>query len=408
MRYCVITYGCQMNKNDSERISTFFDENGLESSLPENAELFIINSCSIRQSAIDRIREKAKKIKSENKKLIITGCLLKEDKKEMQEIADYVLSTKEIFSNPLPFLKKKEENYFQIEPKRNPPTANISIMTGCNNFCSYCVVPYTKGREFSRPKEEIIEEAKKAIEKGCKEIWLLGQNVNSYSGGTSFSNLLYEINKIKGDFWIRFTSSHPKDFSSDLIDTIKSCKKVTNYLNLPVQSGDDEILKKMNRPYTIDQYKKIIYDVKKNIPNITLSTDIIVGFPGEKEKNFHNTVKLINEINFDMIYIGRYSPRPQTEAFKMKNDVSQEEKKRREKIITEILKENNLKKNKTYKGKNVKVLVLKKIKENSFLGKTQCYKTVLIESQDELVGNFVKVKIINYSPWGLKGKISPK
>ena len=277
-------------------------------------------------------------------------------------------------------------------------------MTGCDNFCSYCAVPYTKGREKSRRWEDIIKETEKAIEEGAKEIWLLGQNVNSYKGGVTFAQLLEKVNKIKGDFWIRFASPHPKDFSPELVKTMANCKKVTEYLNLPAQSGDNKILKAMNRPYTVEAYKEIIDFVKKEIPEIVISTDIIVGFPGETEKNFRNTVKLFTEVGFEMAYISRYSPRPGTAAEKIKDNISTGEKKRREKVLTEILKEISLAKNKEYKEKIVDVLVLKKKKH--LIGKTRGYKSVVFPGSIKLVGSFVKVKITHASPWGLKGKLS--
>jgi len=409
MKYHIITYGCQMNKNDSERVASFLDENGLQETEEKSANIVIVNSCSIRQSAVDRIREKVKSLKKEKVTLIVTGCLLDKDKKEIEDLADFVLPLNDLPSWPLPFLEKKKNfDYFQIDPKRKGSSAYISIMTGCENFCAYCVVPYTKGKEISRPANEIIAEAERVVKDGYKEIWVLGQNVNSFAGGISFPDLLREINKIRGNFWIRFTSSHPKDFSDDLISAMKDCKKVTKYLNLPVQSGDNEILKKMNRPYTIEYFKELIRKTKESIPEITLSTDVIVGFPGEREKHFHNTVKLFNEIDFDMIYIGRYSPRFQTASYNMKETVTENEKRRREKIITEILKEKNLEKNKRYKGKKLKVLVSGVNRKGLLIGKTEDYKNVIFEGPKKLIGDFTKVEITNCSSWGLKGKISQK
>ncbi len=278
-------------------------------------------------------------------------------------------------------------------------------MTGCNNFCTFCVVPYTRGREISRPAQEIIYEVKNLVKKGCKEIWLLGQNVNSYKfKEINFSKLLKMADEIPGNFWIRFTSSHPKDFSEELINIIYSSKKVTEYLNLPVQSGDNEILKKMNRPYTIEKYKEIIRKIREKIPAIVLSTDVIVGFPEESEKQFQNTVNLFKEIKFDMAYIAQYSSRPGTKATNLKDNVPHVEKERRWKILSEILKETALEKNKQYIGNIVEVLVDEQ--KNGFLiGKTRGFKTVKFKGLNFLVGNFVKIKIINALPWGLKGEI---
>lgn len=400
-----------MNINDSERIAGFFDEKGLKEAPAEKSDIVVINSCSIRQSAVDRIEGKIRKLrKIKNKPLIIvTGCLLEKDRKKLSPLADHVLPITLVSSWPLPFLKKENIPFFNLSLKRSGPTAYVSIMTGCNNFCSYCVVPYTKGREFSRPATEVIKEVKEAIKKGYREVWLLGQNVNSYNGGVDFSKLLKEINKIHGNFWLRFTTSHPKDFSDNIIFTIKDCKKVTNYLHLPVQSGDNAILEKMNRPYTAQDYRETVKRVRREIPDIALSTDIIVGFPGETEKKFRNTATLFSEIQFDMAYIARYSSRSQTAASEMEETVSEEEKRRREKILVEILKESSLEKNKPYKGKKLRVLVTKESKKKGFLfGKTEGYKTVLFEGSKELIGKFIKAEITDYSSWGLKGKISRK
>ncbi|MEA2092399.1 MAG: MiaB/RimO family radical SAM methylthiotransferase [Patescibacteria group bacterium] len=409
MKYHIITYGCQMNESDSERVSSFFQENGLLEGNEEEADVIIFTACSIRQSAIDRVIAKGKEIKEKKKKpvTILTGCVLKEDKKSLSSIFDYILDINDLPHWPLPFLSKSSKQYFEIVPKRNGISAYISIMTGCDNFCTYCVVPYTRGRVSCRPTKEVLKEVEDAVKEGHKEIWFLGQNVNAYKEELTFGELLKEADKIKGDFWIRFTSSHPNDFTDDMIDAMKNCKKVTNYLNLPVQSGNDEILKKMNRPYNISEYKKIIKKVKEEVPDVFISTDVIIGFPGETEKHFRSTLNLFNELLFDMIYIGRYSPRKQTAAYKMKETVSPSEKKRREKVLNELLKENNLEKNKKYIGKKLKVLVTNSTNKGVLVGKTKNYKSVSFKGSKKLIGSFVNVKINNYSPWGLKGvKIS--
>jgi len=212
------------------------------------------------------------------------------------------------------------------------------------------------------------------------------------------------VNNISGDFWIRFTSSNPKDFSDELIDVMVKCKKITPYLNLPVQSGNNEILKKMNRKYTIEKYKEIVKKIKKKIPHIILSTDIIVGFPGETKKQFNDTAKILKHVKFDMAYINQYSPRPETLARKMEDNVSKKEKKERWKILNEILKQGALENNKKYIGKTIKILPVEW--KNGFLfGKSFDYKSVKIKGPKKLLGKFVKVKIINATPWGLRGCI---
>jgi tRNA-2-methylthio-N6-dimethylallyladenosine synthase len=410
--YCIVTYGCQMNHNDSERIASFFEKNNLQQDCLEHADIIVFNSCSVRQSATDRLKSKLEKTRKKypHKTIILAGCVLEEDKKKITPYCDYVLSSQNLSSWPLNFLQNNKEktDFFEITPKRTSLIAYISIMTGCNNFCSYCVVPYTKGRESSRPANKVLREIKEATKSGYKEIWLLGQNVNSYKGGLSFSELLKEANKIRGDFWLRFASSHPKDFSDEIISAIKNCKKVTNYIHLPLQSGDDSILEKMNRPYTSTDYKNIISSLKEEVPDISISTDIIVGFPGEEEKNFINTLTFFNNAYFDMAYIARYSPRPQTAAYNLKDTVSNEEKRRREKLIEEVLKEKKTQKNKSFLGKKIKVFVLRKNKKGLLVGKTEGYNNVLLEGEENLLGSFVKVEIIQTSSWGLRGKIIKK
>lgn len=415
MKYWIITFGCQMNKSDSERIAAVLESKGYEPAQKiEETDLIVVNMCSVRQSAVDRVYgllSKFQKLKIKNSclpagtvkfKIILTGCILKKDRQKLAKYFDEIVDIQNLIGQAKP----KYSNIF---------SAFVPIMTGCNNFCAFCVVPYTRGREISRPAEEIICEVKNLVKHSCKEVWLLGQNVNSYSD-IPFLELLKKINDIPGKFWIRFTSSHPKDFSDELIDTMAECspphhnkvwcggKKVTEYLNLPVQAGDDGVLKKMNRPYTIDRYKNLVKKIRKKIPNITLSTDVIVGFPRETKKQFENTVKLFKEIKFDMAYIAKYSPRAGTAAAKLRDNVPQKEKIRREKVLTEILKETALENNKKYIGKKVEVLIDSN-KGNFWFGKTRTYKTVCFKSNKNLLGHFVRIKIIDALPWGLKGEI---
>ena len=320
-----------MNKSDSQRIAAALEEKGHKHAPRINgADLILVNMCSVRQSAVDRVyglSPKLKKLKERNRKLktILTGCITKKDKIKFREIFD------EIRENPR---------------KADPPSQFIPISNGCNNFCTYCVVPYTRGPLVCRYYGEIIKDVKRALKSNIKELWLLGQNVNLYrSKKINFAKLLKMINNIPGNFSIRFTSPHPADFTDELINTMAKCEKVAKYLNLPVQSGDDVILKKMNRPYTVKKYKKLVRKIREKMPGINLSTDVIVGFPGESKKQFENTAKLFKEINFDLAYVAKYSARPGTAAFKMKDDVSLQEKKRREKALQKIiLKKSKIKK----------------------------------------------------------------
>jgi len=393
-----------MNISDSQRIASLFEKEKYRKTKDiTKADLVIINMCSVRQSAVTRVYGLVPKLREIKGKSILTGCFLKKDQKKLEELFDFVIKPSQFPE----FLKSKSE-FLNIEPAYSSfPIGYIPIMTGCNNFCTYCVVPYTRGREYSRSVEEIVKEAKNLIKKGYKEIWLLGQNVNSYfdKKERNFPSLLKTVNNLKGDFWLKFTSSHPKDFTKELIEAMKNSKKVSKYLNLPLQSGNDKILKKMNRPYTFSQYEKTVQMIKKEIKDISLSTDIIVGFPSETKKQFQDTADALKKIKFEMAYISRYSERPGTKAAELKDNVSLKEKKRREEILNEIIKKNSFIKNKKYLNKEVTVLI-NSIRNGLYLGKTEDYKTVKIESlKKDLIGKFIKVKIIKSMPWGLIGKI---
>ncbi|OGZ79285.1 MAG: tRNA (N6-isopentenyl adenosine(37)-C2)-methylthiotransferase MiaB [Candidatus Staskawiczbacteria bacterium RIFOXYB1_FULL_32_11] len=447
-KYHLIVFGCQMNISDAERVSAVLSKAGYkETKNQTGADIIVVTMCSIRQSAVDRVHwlaEKFRKIKRAHKlqttnyplQTILTGCILEKDKKIFIEGFDYVIDIKNISkltqilnqNKKITLLKSndriicEESNYLDIEPKHSSKfSASVPIMTGCNNFCAYCVVPYTREREISRKAKDIITEVKKLVKNGYKEIWLLGQNVNSYKDtekGINFAELLKIINKIPGDFWIRYTSSHPKDFKQDVIEamadlpTEASAKAggnhITPYLNLPVQSGDDKVLKSMKRWYTIEQYKKIITDLRKKIPNIPISTDIIIGFPGEIKKQFNNTVKLFKDIKYDMAYINKYSPRAGTSAFKLKDNISWQEKKRREKVLTDVLRETAFENNRKLIGKIVRVLIDSQ-KNGIFYGKSDTYKSVRITpisySRELEIGQFVNVKIIKADNWNLEGDI---
>lgn len=347
--YHIITYGCQMNKSDSERWAGYLEKQNIKSAKDlKRADLIIINICSVREAALARAKARAKQIKSQNKnaKLVLTGCIMENNKKELEKIADEIW----------------EQANMELEAKHKfKDQVFVPIMTGCNNFCSYCVVPYTRGGEKSRNPEDIINDVKHLAEKKYREIMLLGQNVNSYRAKIknqelrikkkkvtqdfsldsewNFPKLLKEITEIPGDFKISFLTSHPKDMSDELINIIASNDKISKDIHLPVQAGDNEILEKMNRKYTVEHYKNLINKIRAKVPEARISTDIIVGFPTETEGQFKNTVKLIKDIGFSQIFVAAYSPRPQTAASKLKDDVPDEEKKRRREKILEITKD---------------------------------------------------------------------
>jgi len=440
-----------MNKSDSERIAHVLEKMGYKPEDDKNqADLIVINMCSVRQSPVDRAYGKVDKFKVQSSKckVALTGCILEQDKKKLKGKVDLIFNIKDLPKLPEKVLAIgqwsnrtiKQSNNIAIKQYSNKThryndylqtpakyqskfSAYVPIMTGCNNFCSYCVVPYLRGPEYSRPAEEIIDEIKFLVKRGCKEIILLGQNVNSYkSRDINFPKLLKMVDNIPGNFWIRFLTSHPKDFSHELIETISECNKVCEYIHLPIQSGDNEVLRRMNRNYTVEHYLRLIRKIREKIRDVAISTDIIVGFPGETKKQFENTAKLFREIKFDMAYIAQYSPRTQTAAFKLKDNVPREEKKRREKVLTKILEKTGLENNRKYIGKIVEVLVnnIKGKKPNSsdsagqvdsryiLTGKTRTFKNVRFFLNSNLVGQFAKVKITNATPWGLRGKLVEK
>jgi len=346
--YYIFTLGCQMNENDSERIAAVLDSCGLKPADEKKADLIIVNACSVRQKPIDRIWGKIKvwKERKNPPKIYLTGCVLDSDRRKLEKRVDEIFEIDDLASLPKllnltsPITKHLSPNiYFAVQPARqNTKSAFVPIMTGCNNFCSYCVVPYTRGREHSRPAEEILCEIKKAIKQGYSKITLLGQNVNSYqSNSDNFVDLLKKIIALPADFEIDFLSPHPKDFSSDLIVLIARSDKLSKQIHFPVQSGDDQILRKMNRGYTASQYLKLISKLRSHISNLTLSTDIIVGFPGETKKAFQTTVNLVKKAKFNKAYIAMYSPRPGTAAYRLKDDVPRDEKKRRWKILEKLI-----------------------------------------------------------------------
>jgi len=430
MNYHLITFGCQMNKSDSERIASVLENMGYQPvNKPEQADLIIVNMCSVRQSAVNRIyglEKKFTEFKKQNPygplapgqrpklKIGLTGCILNQNKKKFEKKFDFIFNIKD--TSKLKKIIAKEEiniekiplDYLSLNPKIDSEiSAYIPIMTGCNNFCAYCVVPYTRDREFSRPTQEIITEIKNLLEQGYKEIILLGQNVNSYKDkNIDFPQLLKLINDLPGKFWLRFITSHPKDLSDKLIDVMAVSKKITEYLHLPVQSGDNQILKKMNRGYGVEQYKNLIKKIRKQIKKISISTDIIVGFPGETKKEFKQTVKLMKWAKFDMAYIAQYSPRPMTAAFKLEDDVIKKEKRKREQILNRILKKTALKNNKKYINKTIEVLIEQRIKNDFCFGKTRTFKNVKIKDPKGSlkIGQFIKIKIIKATPWGLEGQ----
>lgn len=463
--YSIKTFGCAMNHSDSERISTFLEENGFKpAENSDSADLIIFNTCGIKQGPENRIYSLINNIRKTDKNctIILTGCLAKRPdvQKRMEskvdlfcEIKDFpksvssilylvssmnskIQNTKYDIQNTKNNFSKEFINYLSIDPKHtNSFQAFVPIMTGCNNFCSYCVVPFARGREISRPADEILSEVKNLVAKEYKHIILLGQNVNSYKSKaykakksikqekeTDFSQLLKKIDAIPGKFWVSFVSSHPKDMSDELIETVAKCKKVCEWIHLPVQAGNNKVLARMNRKYTQEHYLKLIKKIrsafKKHKPEsiFSISSDIIVGFPGETKIQFADSAKIMEKSKFDMVFFGQFSPRPGTAAWKMKDTVSQTEKARRENFLNDILKKTAMANNKKYVGKIFEVLIEKDPKKsaaadrvaeknNIYFGKTRTQKNVKVFSDKKLeIGSFQKVRITKANIWNLEGK----
>ena len=419
-----------MNKADSERLSAFLENKKLKEVQDfMEADLVVINTCSIRQSAEDRLYGLVHQIRKKNPKvkIVVTGCLSRRQDvhKRLADKADLFMPINEM-TNIFELLAGREvkvklsldevrllqgEKYLSIIPKyQSKFSAYVPIGNGCNNFCSYCVVPYARGREVYRPTAEIIKEVKALIKNGYKEITLIAQNVNSYHDKKiNFPKLLEAISKIPGDFWIRFSSSHPKDVSPELIKVIGANLKICPHLHLAVQSGDNKILAAMNRKYKVEHFIDLVIAIRRARPGIAITTDVIVGFPGETRAQFLNTVKLFKKIKFDLVYISRYSPRPGTVSYQMKDNVSREEKKRREFELDSILKKGFQDSNALYIGKEVRVLLEGINKKNKYYGKTGSYKMMLVNPSgkinDSLVGTFVNVLISGVGKFGFEGDI---
>jgi tRNA-2-methylthio-N6-dimethylallyladenosine synthase len=458
MKYIIHTYGCQMNYSDSERIESFLDNLGYErASSDVSADLIVYNTCSIRQKAEDRIfglMPKLAQLKKQNPGLLvmITGCMVRKSSTRLDEETkpdklirmlpevDIVFKIDELMklaemmrkfeAKNLPQMDEELlDHYFKISPTYAQTPVNqafIPVSMGCDKFCTYCIVPFTRGREKSRPIADIISEAEKVAEMGFKEITLVGQTVNSYGnsvydklhgnigfipeGKEPFPYLLEELDKLKklGVERIRWTSPHPKDMSSALIDAMAKLETQMPCLHLPVQSGDNETLKRMNRPYSVERYKEIIAELREKIPGIAISTDIIVGFCGETEEEFNNTCEFFKEMDFEFAYLAQYSERKGTFASKrLKDDIPTEVKKKRWNILNDILRENSRNALAKYLGKTEKVL-FERITNDAIYGKTETMKEVKIEMEKpdkSLLGQILPVEIINTREWELIGKI---
>lgn len=437
LTYYIDTMGCSMNENDSSKYAGILESMGFKKSLDEkNANFILFNTCCIRENAENTLfgrlgALKKYKINNNNVYIAVVGCMTQQkhiiDKiKESYKFVDIVLGTGAMSEFPVKLYNilknnKKDIQHVEVtnEVEEEVPIkyddkfkASVSIIYGCNNFCSYCIVPYVRGRERSRKKEDILNDIKKLADNGYKEIMLLGQNVNSYGNdfkdnSYNFPKLLQDIENIDGIEIIRFMSPHPKDFSDELIEVIKNSKKIARQIHLPLQSGSTKILKEMNRRHTKEDYLNIVKKLKNADKNISISTDIIVGFPGETEQDFLETLDVIKKVKFDQIYMFIYSKRVGTRAEKMEDNTSQEEKVKRLERIKEIYEGYLPENNKKMISNTYKVLVEGKSKnnENLYTGRTSQNKVVIFEGKEEYVGKIVNVEIISEHLWYLKGKI---
>ena len=444
LKYSILTMGCQLNENDSEKLCGMLSEMGYtKTENQKETDIALFNTCCVRENAEEKLFGKLgelKKLKEEKGIIIaIGGCMMQEkhitDKiKQSYPFVDILFGTHTLHKFPEDLYKvleekRKQEDIIDIDgeiyeglpiKRESRFKASVTIMNGCNNFCSYCIVPYVRGRERSRQPRDIINEIKDLAKKGYKEITLLGQNVNSYlrierekniefeeyEGVNSFATLLKAINKIEGIERIRFVSPHPKDFTDDVIEAIAECDKVCKLVHLPLQSGNSKVLKEMNRKYTKEQYLNLVDKMKNTIPNLTLSTDIIVGFPGETDEEFEDTLDVVEKVNYEQVYMFIYSRRVGTPGDKMENQIPEEIKHVRFDKLKNLVESQIADNNKKYIGTIQKVLVegVSKNNDEMLTGRTDSNKVVVFEGDKNLIGTMVELEIISEHMWYLRGE----
>ena len=435
LKYSILTMGCQLNENDSEKIAGMLTKMGYsEIDDYKKADLVVFNTCCVRENAEERLFGKLgeiKKIKeSKNLILAIGGCMMQEKNmlekiKKSYPFVNVIFGThtmqnlpEDIYNAIVKNEKVKDvididgEIYEGLPIKRNSKyRASVTIMYGCNNFCSYCIVPYVRGRERSRKPERILEEVEELAKEGYKEITLLGQNVNSYKGNEkikNFAELLNAVCKIEGIERVNFISPHPKDFTDDVINAIANNSKISRIIHLPLQSGNTKVLNEMNRKYTKEQYLNLAEKIKNKVEGVVLSTDIIVGFPGETDEEFEDTLDVVKKVNFEQIFMFIYSKREGTVAAKREDQVPEEIKHKRFEKLKELYESRVDENNEKYINTIQKLLIEDKSKNNDkmFEGRTQTNKVVIFEPNDtNEIGDIVSVKITEAHKWYLKGEI---
>lgn len=429
--FFIRTYGCQMNELDSEIMVGLLEKRGLKRIQDEDeADLLIFNTCSIRDLAERKVMGKIGKMGTKKKRALIgvTGCMAMAKKdtlfRKLPHI-DFIIGTNniselnnvldEVLTTGHPSIRTDdqfEENLDYLVAKRDDPVkAFVSIIRGCDKFCTYCVVPYTRGQEVSRPPESIIDECKRLVDQGYKEITLLGQNVNSYGKDKPewnclFHDLLYQLDKIPGMGRIRFMTSHPVDITIQLMEAIRDLPTLCEFVHFPMQAGSNRVLKKMHRIYTIEQYLEKVAKLREIVPNVSLGTDIIVGFPTETEEEFQQTYDRFKEIRYDVAFLFAYSARKGTPAFRWKDDIPEEVKNDRLQRLLALYDEIATEEKKKMLGMQVEVLVEKKNRDELHLkGRTSCWKKVIFPGDDSLIGTFQQVKIHGYSHQTLLGEL---
>ncbi len=434
-KYFILTYGCQMNVHDSENIKAILEDMMFdEVSSMDEADLIVINTCAIRENAHNKVMgmlgriKHLKETKKHNLITVFCGCMAQEEVianklKNDYKWVDIVFGTHNIHKLPLYLAKvidshKQDIEVYSIEGNiyENIPVkrdskykAWVNIMLGCDKFCTYCIVPYTRGKQRSRMPEDIILEVNSLVNSGYKEVTLLGQNVNAYGKDLdinyNLANLLVDVAKTGIDR-IRFVTSHPWDFTDEMIDVISKFDNIMPYIHLPIQSGSDRILKLMGRKYTRDEYITLFNKIKEMIPNVSISTDIIVGFPGESDADFEETLDIVKLLKYDLAYTFIYSPREGTPAAKMEDLTPMEVKKKRLATLNSLVNHYALYNNKKYLGKTVMVMLEgHSDKENKLMGYTDTMKLVNVKASDDFIGEIVPVKITDVKTWSLEGEL---
>jgi tRNA-2-methylthio-N6-dimethylallyladenosine synthase len=431
------TYGCQMNRYDSERIAQVMGRlDYVATDCIDAADLILLNTCSVRDKAEQKVYSALgswKKLKERREDIVIGvgGCVAQQEGESLlkrvphldlvfgthniHKLPEMVKEVQALRSRPVEIAFYRDPSYMEDPEDRTKvqgAKAFVTIMQGCNKVCSFCIVPHVRGREVSRPSHKILAEIETLARLGAREVMLLGQNVNSYGklspGELSFAELLNRVNEIRGLSRIRFTTSHPQDLSPELIEAYASLAKLCEHLHLPVQSGADSVLRRMRRGYTKDQYLERIGRLRARCPDVALSTDIIVGFPGETEDEFEETVELLSEVQYDEIFSFMYSPRPQTVSAKIyKDDISEETKKDRLKTLQSLQQTISLRKNREKIGSVEEILVdgPAKLKNGQVMGRTRCNRIVNFPGSQELVGTLARVRITGATANSLLGEL---